>query len=166
MLEDGEETEHRYQEWIEKYPWILGLQYSLVQRHTQFDNENIPDFTAVRVHDNSRDIFEIKQPFLNLFRKNGVFSSEFNDSWNQIERYLDFARENKDYLRRSKGLNIENPKCYLLIGYNLTHEERDKIRRKEKLNSSIIILTYNDLIQFAENTVGFLKSRLETNDEE
>ena len=79
------------------------MQYKLVQRHTQFDNENIPDFTAIRTHDDYRDIFEIKQPFLNLFRQTKGFTSEFHDSSNQVERYLNFVRENKDYLRRSKG---------------------------------------------------------------
>lgn len=162
MLKDGEESEFKYQEWIKKYPWILGLQYKLVQRHTQFDNENIPDFTAIRTHDDYRDIFEIKQPFLNLFRQTKGFTSEFNDSWNQVERYLDFVRENKDYLRRSKGLKFENPKCFLIIGYNLTPSEREEIRRKEKLNPSITILTYNDLIAFGKNTVGILKSLGET----
>ncbi len=164
MLQDKEESELRYQEWIEEYHWVLGLQYILVQRHSKFDDENIPDFTAIRVHDKGRDIYEIKQPFLNLFRQDGKFSSEFNDSWNQIERYLDFTRENKEYLRRNKGINIESPKCYLIIGYNLTPEERKNIRSKEKLNTAITVLTYNDLIQFAENTITFLETLRETRD--
>lgn len=159
MIKDNEKNEFKYQEWIERYPWTLGLQYKLVQSHTQFDNENIPDFTAIRTHDDYRDIFEIKQPFLKLFRNGGGFTSEFNDSWNQVERYLNFVRENKDYLYRNKGLRFENPSCSLIIGYNLNPNQREELRRKEKMNPSIRILTYNDLIALCKNTIEILKSR-------
>lgn len=85
LLNSKNEDEVKYQEFLEKYPWILGAQYEKVQRHSNFDDKNIPDFTCVRVHDKYRDIIEIKQPFLTIFRKDGEFSSEFNDAWNQAE---------------------------------------------------------------------------------
>lgn len=157
LLSNGETNESKYQELIQKYPWILGAQYSAVQSHTILNDENIPDFTGVRVHDYYRDIFEIKSPFIPLFRQNGNFNSAFNDAWNQAERYLTFTRDNSDYLRREKGLNFDNPRCYLIIGHNIPDAGLRKIRAKEKLNPAIEVRTYNDLIVFAEKTVEFLK---------
>jgi hypothetical protein len=75
ILDKKNNDETRYQEFLENYPWILGAQYEKVQRHKQFDDKNIPDFTCVRVHDKYRDIIEIKPPFITIFRKDGEFSS-------------------------------------------------------------------------------------------
>ena len=157
MLERRERRESEYQKWIQRYSWVLGLQYESVQDHRKLDDENIPDFTGVRVNNKKRDIFEIKQPFLPIFRKDGNFTSEFNDAWNQIERYLNFARDEKDFLRR-KGLNFDNPKCYLIIGFGIHDDGLEKIRAKERANSVIEILTYNDLMIFAEQTIEFVKN--------
>jgi hypothetical protein len=156
LLNTKETNESEYQELIQKYPWILGAKYTAVQNHIMLDDENIPDFTGVRVHDSYRDIIEIKPPFIPLFRQNGNFNSAFNDAWNQAERYLNFVREETDYLRR-KGLNFDNPRCYLIRGYDIPDDKLKKIRAKEKLNPAIEFRTYNDLIVFAKNTVEFLK---------
>lgn len=157
LLNRNEMNESKYQELIQKYPWVLGAQYESVQDHRRLDDENIPDFTGVRVRDNYRDIIEIKSPFITIFRRDGNFASEFNDAWNQVERYLNFTREEKDYLRR-KGLSFDNPKCYLIIGFRIPDDVLKKIRAKERLNPAIEILTYNDLIVFAGKTIEFVKN--------
>jgi len=71
---------------------------------------------------------------------------------------LDFTRQEAEYLRRQKGLFFDNPKCYLLIGYNLSEKQLKEIRRKERLNPAITILTYNDLLSMAKSTVDFIKA--------
>ena len=156
LLTNEERNEAKYQELFIRYPWILGLQYTQLQRHTNLDDENIPDFTGIRVSDSCRDIFEMKPPTMKVFLSDGNFSAEFNNAWNQAERYLNFAREDKDYLNRKK-LRFENPKCYLVCGYNLPDDLKQKIRIKEKLNPSIQLLTYNDILAFMENTISFIK---------
>lgn len=156
LINNNNNNEAEYQEFLEKYPWVLGAQYSMIQRHTNLDDSNIPDFTGVRVHDNYRDIFELKPPFMKLFRNNGNFTSDFYDAWNQAERYLNFAREEKDYLNR-KGMRFDNPKCYLVLGLNLSEEKIREIRRKEKMNPAIQLITYDDLLAFIKSTVKFVR---------
>lgn len=157
LLNRNEKSESKYQELFKKYPWIFGTKYELIQDHRKLDETNIPDFTGVRIHDKYRDIFEIKQPFITLFRKDGKFASGFNDAWNQVERYLNFAREERNYLL-GKGLRFDNPKCYLVIGFEISDEELKMIRAKERLNPAIEIYTYNDLIVFAEATIELVKN--------
>lgn len=157
LLNRNENDESKYQELFEKYPWAFGAEYSIIQRHEYLDDENIPDFTGVKVSDGSRDIFELKPPTMKVFAKSGDFTSDFNKAWNQAERYLDFVRRNEDYLRKEKGRIFDNPKCYLILGWNLSEEERKKIRIKERSNPSVHLRTYNDLISFMESTVSFLK---------
>ena len=160
LLKEKENEESKYQDFLIKYPWIIGANYSLIESHKAFNDENIPDFTGVRIKDSKRDIIEIKPPFINLFTKDGSFSSEFNKSWNQVERYLDFARQESDYLERQKDLTFDNPKCILLAGYNLSTEQMKSIRRKEKMNPAINILTYEDLFVMTRSTITFIKSLL------
>ena len=158
LLENQINDESEYQSLLEENPWMLGAEYGAIDSHRALDDRNIPDFTGVRVHDGCRDIIEIKTPFLPLFQTRGEeFRSDFNAAWNQAERYIDFALTDSDYLRR-RGLMFENPKCYLLIGYALTDEQRKKIAVKERGHPHIHVLTYEDFITYAKATIQFAKN--------
>ena len=158
LLGAQEKNESKYQELLIEYPWVLGIQYLKIERHTSLDNKNIPDFTGERVQDNYRDIFEIKPPFRKIFRDSGGFNSYFNDAWNQAERYLNFARQNADYLRKEKGLLFDNPMCYLLLGFKFSNEQVKQIRTKESMNPAIRLMTYDSLLAFVENTIAFIQN--------
>ncbi len=158
LLKGRENRESIYQEYFCNNPWVFGAQYRHIQSHQALDDVNIPDFTGVRVRDSARDIIEIKPPFLNMFSEKNMFRAEFNNAWNQAERYLDFAREEREYLRRQKGLIFDNPKCYLLLGYQLSEVQIKELRRKERMNLAITILTYDDVMAMAKSTVTFVKA--------
>jgi len=158
LLQNKENDESEYQNYLMKNPWVFGAEYKLIESHKAFNDDNIPDFTGIRVRDSARDIIEIKPPFLPLFTQHNHFRAEFNTAWNQAEKYLDFARQESDYLKRQKHLIFVNPKCYLLAGYNLSEKQIQEIRRKERMNSAITILTYNDLLVMAKSTVEFVKN--------
>ena len=158
LLESSINEESKYQNYFVEFPWVLGLQYNVVQSHRKLDDENIPDFTGVRVHDGYRDILEIKPPFEPLFTEEGELNAYFNKSWNQAERYLSFTRQYRDYLSHAKGLNFENPKCYLLCGYNLSESQLNKIRIKASMNPAIQFLTYDQLLTIIQNIIAKVKS--------
>lgn len=157
LLGDSNNDESKYQELIREFPWILGAQHQDTQRHTNLDEENIPDFTGIRVHDGSRDIFEIKPPFMRVGRKTGNLTQHFNDAYDQAARYLNFAREQRQYLR-DKGLRFENPACYLIMGYQLDEDTKKELRLRQKNNPAIQIITYDELLTFVSNTIKFVKS--------
>jgi hypothetical protein len=159
LLNAGDSDESKYQRLFAAHPWVLGIQYKEIRRHENLDDENIPDFTGVRVNDSYCDIIELKPPTMKMFRQGGEIAAEFNNAWNQAERYLNFARLNSDYLRR-KGLMFDHPKCMLICGYNLSEVQREAIRVKERMNPSIQFLTYNDLLVFTKSTVDFVKGRV------
>lgn len=165
LLDEREADEGKYQDYLQANPWCFGAEYEAIQSHLALDDANIPDFTGVRVRDKAHDIIEIKQPFLPLFKRGGEFRAEFHTSYDQVERYLDFARSNTDYLRREKGLYFDNPRCYLLAGYNLSPAELRALRRKGRANPAITLVTYNDLITMAKSTVRFIRM-LKTGDEQ
>jgi predicted transcriptional regulator len=152
LLSSQVNEEAKYQELFQEHPLILGAYYEEIRRHQKLDDENVPDFVGVRVHDQFMDIFEIKPPFMQIFRSDGKFSSDFNKSWNQAERYLAFAQIERDYLQR-KGLNFDNPKCILIAGFDLPDEILRRLRTKQRLNPLIQLLTYNDIISIAKALV-------------
>jgi hypothetical protein len=136
----------------------LGGLYSQVERHQPFDDRSIPDFTATRCYDQCHDIIELKQPFLKLFRKKATYAATFNDAWNQAERYLAFAIQQRSYLRDEKELRFENPKCMLLLGYGLTEQELREVRKKESLGRTIQVFTYDHLVETATHVVELVKT--------
>jgi len=157
LLAEQHEDEAVYQSLLERYSWLFGAMYEAIEPHRKFDDENIPDFTGVRVHDKARDIFEIKQPFMPISQKDGELSTPLLRAWNQAERYLNFARENKVYLQSTKNMVFENPKCYLIAGFKLSEVEVKQIRAKERMNPAIEFRTYSDLLMLAKSTVRLLK---------
>jgi hypothetical protein len=156
LLDNKEKKESKYQILLQEHPRLLGYNYQQIERHKNLDERYIPDFTGVRFRDNQRDIIEIKQPFITLFRKDGEFSHEFNKAWNKVEEYLKCARDNKHYLQ-DKGLSFDNPECYLIIGYQLPRTQLDKIKIKESCNLAIKVLTYDNLISVAEGIINSSK---------
>jgi hypothetical protein len=156
LLNTREADEEKYHSWFKKYPWAFGLAYQTFQDLRPLDDKSIPDFTGIR-HDGSRDIFEIKQPFLELFREDGEFRSEFNEAWNRAERYLDFTRRNEHYLLQEKGMRFSNPKCHLVAGYDLSDEQRKRIGIKERSTPSIEFRTYNDVLVLVSSVISFIK---------
>jgi hypothetical protein len=143
---------------LQEHPRLLGYNYQIIEKHKNLDDRYIPDFTGVRFRDHQRDIIEIKQPFITLFRKDEEFSHEFNKAWNQVEDYLNFARRNKEYLQ-GKRLSFDNPECYLIIGYQLSRTQLDKINIKQSHNLAIKVLTYDNLISGAEGIINSLKTK-------
>ena len=161
LLRDRCKEESRYQELLEQYPWFLGAQHTLIERHTSLDDRNIPDFTGVRAHDGTRDLFEIKQPFLQCFRKDGNFSAKFHEAWDQAERYLTFVRNNKDYLRSEKGLVFNNPRCFLLVGSQLSDAQFRKFQEREAHNPSISVLTYEQVLRLGQSLLALVERAAE-----
>ena len=153
LLDNHCEDESRYQEFMQQNPWVLGGHHRGIERHTQLDDQNIPDFTAIRRRDDNRDIIELKQPFLVLFRQDGNFAASFNDAWNQAERYLAFCRQQQQYLVTQKGLHFVNPHCFLIAGAELSPQQIHSIQDKQGHNPAITFLTYENLLSLGEGAI-------------
>lgn len=158
LLESECNDESEYQKLLKDNPWMFGHLYSEINSHKNFDDKNIPDFTGVRVTDNFNDIFEIKAPFIKLFGQNGEPLTLFHKAWAQIERYANFAEDNRNYLYHEKGLNFENPRIFLYIGYDLDEKKKKEIRKKERnSNLNVTVYTYDDLLKSAKNLLELYK---------
>lgn len=158
LLERRCGIEAKYQELLVEHPWMLGGEYSGVERHTTLDDKNVPDFTAIRSYDGARDVLELKHPFLPLFRKDKKFNSEFNDAWNQAERYVGFSDAQRSYLLEEKNLRFSNTKCLLILGHGLTTGQLHAIRTKERLSTRIFLITYDDLLARSGHMLNLVRT--------
>lgn len=156
LIDQHHVGESKYQELMQKYPWVLGNEYKEIQRHRKLDDKDIPDFTALRARDEYRDVIEIKSPFISVSRQDGELTSEFNDAWNQAERYLNFVRDETDYLSR-KGLKFDCSRCILIAGSGISGKARTKIRGKQKLNPAIVFYSYEELEASIIHTIDIVR---------
>jgi hypothetical protein len=163
LLGTRQSDERKYQEWLIKYPWVLGGKYRSIVRHEKLDDKNIPDFSGVRAQDNDRDVFEIEQPFKPVLKEDGGYTQVFNEAWNQAERYLMFVKEQRNYLHETKGLRFENPESILIFGHDLPIPHLKALRMKGRTHPQIKIFTYDDVLRLARNTVTFVRG-LKTGD--
>ena len=158
LLADQVEAEGAYQQLLADYPWMMGMQYRRYDRHKVLDDQNIPDFTGVRLGlDGYRDVFELKPPFLNLTNKDGSWNAAFHNAWQQAENRIDFIERNIDYLYREKGLSFDNPRCHLILGYGLDADATKALRAKARQNTKIIVSTYEALLAYARGTVETIR---------
>jgi hypothetical protein len=156
LLAARSNDEGAYQDLLSRHPWSLGLEYERIHRHAKLDEANVPDFMAVRVRDRNRDVVELKPPFMSIARDDGDWTSDFLRAWDQAERYLHFARTQRQYLK-DKGLNFENPICLLVLGHDLDEPVLRRLRAKESMNPAIRVYTYNDLAAYIRNTVSVVR---------
>lgn len=160
LVDKKVEDEAVYQDFFTRNGWFFGLQFSRIDSHKAFNDENIPDFTGIRLPRGNRDIIEIKQPFLHLFGKSGDFRKEFHDAWSQGERYLTFADKEADYLRRQKQLVFENPHCFIIAGESFDDVQSARIRDKEHLNPRITMMSYDEVMRLGRHTIDVVKGLL------
>lgn len=158
LIADPNVTESQLQELLQENPWMFRGHYKKIERHTALDDKNIPDFTGVRVLDDCRDILELKLPSLRCVKRDGTLSADFHNAWDQTERYLDFVTRDSDYLLRQKRLKFENARAWLIVGSNWAEEALDQVRRKERGNSRIRLMTYDQLLEQALNVLTFVRA--------
>lgn len=157
LLDSRCEEEAKYQQILEDNKWMLAGNYAKLMRHAKMDDTSIPDFTAVRCYDECHDVIELKHPFLKLFKQDNNPSSDFNDSWNQAERYLDFCVRQRAYLLDQKKLRFENPRCILIFGYGLTEDQMRHVILKQGMSKVITVITYDQLISMARHLLNLVK---------
>lgn len=158
LLHEGCQEEAMYQELLHENAWMFGGQYTQLERHTQLDDSQIPDFTAVRAADGARDILELKQPFLNCFKQDGTLAAPFNDAWNQAERYLSFVTRQSHYLLTEKGIQISNPGCYLVVGSGWTAEQQAHVTLKTEQSRGVRVITYDQLLRQSDRILELVRT--------
>jgi len=167
---DEERSEDDYRKFIATH-WkaLLGPEYKDCRSPYEVSRGAEVDLFAVR-HDDFPDLWELKRPQDRMFRdyNDWYFQSEATaKAFGQMIDYCDLVRGNPQ-VRRSyetrKGLGsveLSRPRGFVVIGrYTGSPEDRkrqrDRVRLENSYYAGLTLMTYDDLVERAEQFLGFL----------
>lgn len=155
-------TEPQITSYLESHPEILQLslgahqlnpQTRLIWQLPRSTSDLQPDFMPERM-DGFSDILEFKLPRLSRNTMVGAESrrhpsSEVEAALAQVDEYEDWCLQdaNREWLLRTKGIQVSSPHTYLVIGHSddFTAEDRQLLRRRRNAT----IFTYDEFINMA-----------------
>lgn len=138
-------------EFLKEHPFLLRLDYELVDPKPQLSSDIIPDF-IIKTHRGEYIVIELEHPKKRLFTTD-EYLSEYKDLKNakaQIEKYLDFIRNQIGCLRsKYSDISAEKIRGLLLIGLSsdLTDKEKERLKRINARLMDYEIKTYDELIE-------------------
>ena len=141
-----------------EHAWMFGPDYRGIRHEKQLTIAGRNDVLLER-HDGFVDIAELKGPGKKLFENSGnrkVWSKHVKDAVSQMMSYLAQAREHYSSIARLAQLDVFFPKGYVIIGRR-RDEEREQLRTHNEFLHRIEILTYDDLLDRARQTLDFFR---------
>lgn len=157
---DVEEPE--LQEFFENNPTIINLQIEKIFSKKSFGGEGFPDFIAI-LNDGTHILIEIEKPTDKMYTKKGHPSAKFSQAEQQVRDYLQWANEEKEFLRKRglPNISVENTRGLLIIGIrkNLTNKEKDKLKQQNySSRGSHEIKTFDDILMENEQVIKSLRT--------
>lgn len=167
---DEDLLEDEYRKFIATH-WkvLLGPEYKDCRSPYEVSRGAQVDLFAVR-HDDFPDLWELKRPQDPVFRAYDhwrLHSEATARAFGQMIDYCDLVRRDPQVLRSyeaRKGLGavqLSRPRGFVVIGrYTGSPEERkgqrDRVRLENSYYAGLTLMTYDDLVERAEQFLGFL----------
>lgn len=164
LVDKSDQLEDVYRKFIHQH-WavILGPEYQDVKSPYPITRGGEIDLLAVR-WDGFSDLWELKRPSDPVFKDyNGWLhhSIECARAIGQLMSYYDAAeKETPGRLtyegRRGLPLQLHRPRGFVVIGRYQSEAERERLRLENSFLAGLAVLTYDDLIERAEQFLTFL----------
>lgn len=158
--------EDDYRQFLHKH-WqvFLGPEYADCESPYEISRGAKVDLLAIR-HDRFPDLWELKLPRDPLFQEYGQWkhhSIECARAMGQLLEYCDAAakepRWGRNYdARRGLAIEMHRPRGFVVIGRYRDDDDRERLRLENSVLAGLAILTYDDLIERAEQLLHFLQS--------
>lgn len=187
MVEDPDVKEvGDIQNWLKENPWIFGPEYERLDFRGAGD-QGLPDGRLLRI-DGLSDILEVKLPKSELLREDGrgrqYIAPQLSEAIGQLTGYLEYYysvnsiekddKTQEEILQDTYG-KYYKPKGILLIGRRLMKDgtetvsntinaEPKKLRRLLSYFHWVEVITYDDLIERAQN--GLINLSIDKSDRE
>lgn len=156
LISKPEIEEKEMQDFFENKPLAKDLFFRGVKEFIpkkSLGGERVPDFIVV-LHNGEHFLIDLENPTDKLFKKNGDPTVEFSQAEHQIQTYLSWVNEDKDYLRKNErdyplpNISIENTRGLLIIGMKnkLTPSEIKELDRKRYYCQKYNIKTFDEIL--------------------
>ena len=167
IMDGAYKNEVEIQRFLKANLWMFGNDYAYVIENNKINPQNILDIIP-QDFESYVDIIEVKLPKEILFNydeshNNYYPTSHLTKAIAQTQNYifeLEKLTADKQY-QEENGCKIIRPKGIIIFGAKKTLQEEEK-RYLRILNASyhnLLIITYQQLLQKAKNTVQMLKTR-------
>lgn len=160
MIED-DLNESEYQKFLKENEWFFGSEYFNATREHPAGYSGRADFYLER-RNSFGDLIELKLPKDDLFIDNpeGAMSGTLKNALSQVADYMDFYRQHRQYHEQETGVNMYNPRAYIVLGRRKDDKDVEKMIKKHEsvIRGDIKIWTYDQLIDNARNTLDTLRS--------
>lgn len=165
---DGDfKNEITIQQFLKENIWMLGNDYVFVVENGRINSKNILDIVP-RNFESYIDIVEVKLPTQKLFvyddsHNNYYSSAVLTKAIAQTQNYiyeLEIKAQDAEY-QQTNSCAIVRPKGIILIGSKepLSDAERQYLRILNSSYHNLQVVTYQQLLAKAENTLGVVKAR-------
>jgi hypothetical protein len=151
--------EEEVQVFLTSNPVLLAPDATRVTPKVKLGTEYVTDF-VVEHHDGEYILVEIEPPSFPIFTKSGDPSARLTHAQQQVEDWKRWVTTNNAYARENiKELaDVTTPQCWVIIGRRPdTARGRKALVQKNSSLHGIRILTYDSLIERAENHLANLK---------
>lgn len=144
------ESEDNFQNLFEKHTWFFGNQYiEGVDRELLHGAE--VDF-ALKSVNGYLDIIELKTPDADVVKfdsshDNWVPRAGLTKAIVQLQNYIQESEQLQDYIENSQGVQVLKPRGTVVIGSDLTEEQRDGLRVIESHLTRVNLVTFTDLLE-------------------
>lgn len=159
ILELEQANESYLQECLTRNPILFGTEYRRVIPQHRFGSEFIADYALEKVS-GIIDVVEIESSTHKLYKKKGDPSASLIHAEQQILDWLNWIEMESSYARRNLP-GLQQPVGYVIIGRSLSLTDTDRCRlnrRNATYRGSIVILTYDDLLNRANNLLYVFNS--------
>lgn len=161
--------ERDIQLWLYEHPWVFGPNYVEGSKEEINSKGDRIDFLLQR-YDTYYDVIELKLPSCPIFvgEKEDVpeqdisrkynMSADLKNAISQVIGYLETYEIDKTNIKWKKGITIHKPKGIIVVG----RTEEETRRALKSLNSylhDIEILTYDDIIEIANNFIKLIETK-------
>ena len=156
-LVEENEVEQEYQNFLESHPWLFGNRYVDRSDIRKLTRDEEVDFCLETVS-GYYDVFEIKRPgpdVMNYDSSHDCYyaSADLSKAVSQVENYIKEIEANHGEILRRDGLDVLKPRGTVVIGSNLTSEEREGLRVFNSNLSRIRVITFSEIVSMGERLI-------------
>lgn len=167
ILNGDFENEVDIQKFLKENIWMFGNDYVHIVENGKINAQNILDMVP-QDYESYIDIIEVKLPTESLFHfdeshKNYYCSSKLTKATAQTQNYiyeLEGVSQSEEY-QHNNSCKIVRPKGIILFGSKepSTEDEKKYLRILNSSYHNMQIITYQQLLEKAKNTLAILKSK-------
>lgn len=164
LLEMTKPNEGYLQDCLTKNPILFGPEYQRILPKHRLGAEYVMDYALERIS-GLVDLVEIEASTYPLYTKRGHPSQYLVRAEQQVLDWLNWVEKHSPYARKSLP-GLQTPVGYVIIGRSsfLSSTDRERlIRRCIAFQHRLRIMTYDDLLQRAQNLLDLLRGKKQSN---